>query len=558
MIDDIATHLGTLDSVTDIDVQGNKVVVAVLINNEEFSLEINLGGNFPKSLPKVYLKNSLSHGFLPHVCWKSSVCYSDGEGVSIDTNQPIAIAEYAITKAIEILSVDINKRDSLFYDEFEGYWNMQDTVHVAYSFYESGDRLEFLNTYIDKNNTPSAFFSHANNCINDEYSFSSQCKSKKTQMSAVYFPLCKTVQPPLPGKPVSIEFLNVLVNALSENNRALWNKALQNKEIKQNIHVLVSQPRPSGGKSLYGVTVPYGLNWLKGNISSYKHKIIPLAIRRHTPDYLLQRSGAQLSIIDKKITVIGCGSIGSRIAEMLIMSGIRQLTLIDGDVFTADNLFRHVLDSRYINCYKVAALEMQFKSRFPYISIDIIKEKVCALKDVPDNQDVIIDATGDPTFSRVLNVEHRKSKRATIFLSTWLEPLGLGGHAVLSDGVSNGCLHCLYHNDNSEQLYSRTNFAMPNQVMSRNLTGCGGAFIPFGAVDSMKTAEISVRMIIDALSSNGNSVEKNIKYQWWRGNDEEALKANINTTPWFTDSEHNVKDKIDLIFSEGCQVCRKN
>lgn len=556
MIDGIAIHLDTLEPVVSTEVLGDKVNVEVVINKESFDLEIDFGGTFPKSLPPVLLLNTDIHGFMPHVCWKREICYTDGEGVSIDTSQPEAIAEYAITKVIEILSIDKSKREDNFFDEFEGYWNTQET-NTTYSFFEPSDKLEMLNIHVDKNNNSSAFFPLINeNNLDDGYAFSKICKSKKTQMHAVYLPLSKKVFPPHHGEPISIDFLNTLINALSDENKTLWNTALQKKEIKKNIHILVSQPRPSGGVSLFGLNIPYGLNWLNGKLKTYKHKIIPLMVKRHTPNHLLQRAGAELSITDKKVTIIGCGAIGSRIAELLIMSGIRHLALIDHDVYNSDNLFRHVLDSKYIGCYKVDALDKQLKSRFPYITINPIQKRLNELKDIPNDQDIIIDASGDPTLGCELNIEHKKEKDSSLLLTTWLEPLGLGGHVVLSDNKTNGCLHCLYHLDNTERLFSSTNFVVIDQNVSRNLTGCGGAFIPFGAIDAIKTAEIATRMTVDALTSIKEESTSN-KYQWWRGDNKAAVKAKIEITPWYSDCKNDVSEQLENMFNEGCPVCRK-
>lgn len=562
MIDGIAAHLGTLEAVVSTEVQGTKVIAVVAINNENFTLVIDFGANFPVELPEIHLSDPSSYGFLPHVCWQGKVCYNDGEGVSIDTTQPADIAEYVITKAIEVLSIEKNKREGLFFNEFEGYWNRQGLARTAYSFFEPDDRLQILKaSVLKKKKIPVVFFPDNNDVlIEREYQFSKLCKSNKTQMNAVYLPLDKCVNPPLPGEPLNISFLNDILQALSSNNKALWDTTVSKGKLpKDALHLLISQPRPIGGKSLYGITIPYGLNWLNGKIESYNHQIVPLDIKRHTPDYLIERSGGQINIADKQVVIIGCGSVGSRIAELLIMSGIKKLTLIDSDNFSSDNLFRHILDSCYIGQKKVESLAEQLKSRFPYISIATRSEKVTKLTDFLTNHDVIIDATGNPTLGRELNISccNMNGEHIPLLLTVWTEPLGLGGHAVLSDGRTNGCLHCLFHRDNSAQLSSIFNFVEENQVVSRNLTGCGGAFTPFSALDAVKTAEMATRMAIDTLA-HINAEYKNInKYQWWRGKNKAAIKANIKTTSWYDDCEQDINNQISAVFREGCPVCRK-
>jgi molybdopterin/thiamine biosynthesis adenylyltransferase len=556
MINEIAERYLTLNFVTNVLIKDKTVVVQVTVNEEDdFSLTVSFNDDFPQKLPTIYLDNPAKYGFLPHVCWKGIVCYTDNQGVSIDIDRPIDVAEYALNQAVEVLSIEKSKREELFYNEFEGYWNNQDSSRCVHLFSDLGDDKEILNVHINKKKLPEAFFSNNNKInLNDGYAFSNLCKSKKTQIKAFYFSLNSHFPPPLPKQEINIDYLINIFNALSDDDKAFWEECLSKDDIPKTLYIIFSQPRPIGGKSFFGLYAPYGLNWLN-NPKGYKHQITPLSIQRHSPDYLLQRAGASTEYIDKKVAIIGCGSVGSRIAEFLVTSGVRNLTLIDDDLYTVDNIFRHILDSKYIRYNKAAALSSQLKSRFPYISINSIDEKIVKLSPLLIDMDVVVDATGEPTLSRQLNVQrHSVSNNAPILVTTWLEPMGLGGHAILSDGKYNGCLSCLYHKDNSETLISRTNFISENQVVTRNLTGCGGSFVPFGAIDAIKTSEIATRMILDVMSSEHNDYER---YQWWCGSDDIAKENNIKTTEWYAECMNtDVSEQVDSLISEGCPVCR--
>src|SRR2546428_12923680 len=58
----------------------------------------------------------------------------------------------------------------------------------------------------------------------------------------------------------------------------------------------------------------------------------------------------------KCVAVIGCGSFGSAIAEMLVRAGLGQVTLIDPDTMRAENLGRHMLVQRDLGGPKAEAL----------------------------------------------------------------------------------------------------------------------------------------------------------------------------------------------------------
>lgn len=59
---------------------------------------------------------------------------------------------------------------------------------------------------------------------------------------------------------------------------------------------------------------------------------------------------------DRKVAVIGCGSLGSKLAVMLARSGVGKFLLVDDDVMLPDNLVRNELDWRDIGMHKTTAV----------------------------------------------------------------------------------------------------------------------------------------------------------------------------------------------------------
>ena len=62
----------------------------------------------------------------------------------------------------------------------------------------------------------------------------------------------------------------------------------------------------------------------------------------------------------KHVAVLGVGSVGSAVADMLARAGVRRLTLVDPDVLSEDNLKRHVLDDKDLGKSKVHALAAKY------------------------------------------------------------------------------------------------------------------------------------------------------------------------------------------------------
>ena len=59
------------------------------------------------------------------------------------------------------------------------------------------------------------------------------------------------------------------------------------------------------------------------------------------------------------MAIVGCGSLGSKLAVMLARSGVGKFLLVDDDVLFAGNLVRHDLDWREIATHKVDSVARQ-------------------------------------------------------------------------------------------------------------------------------------------------------------------------------------------------------
>jgi len=555
MIDEIAEYIGQLDYVGSVEVEGKNILVCVSIKGDEYKLKINLGGDFPSKLPDVRVEDASKYGYLPHVCWKSKLCYSDEEGVNIDTSQPKFIVEHVLLDSIESLSVSDDEKENEFFNEFEGYWNKQETSHPAYSFIKLSKRARVIYTAVRKKGSVAIAFydDDSKKAIGKEYTFHNKCISNKTIKKALFLPLDTWINPPLHGEEITIDFLNNILIALSKDNREFWDEYVDSGDHpKDALHLLISQPRPKGGVSLYGLHIQFAKSWLSNPSKPYRHKIYPLFIKRHTDEHLLPRSGSEVSVGNKKIVIVGCGSVGGRIAELLVTSGIKELYLIDGDKVDSENIYRQVHETQYIGISKVDSLKVQLEKRYPYLTIHTSNAFINDLSSNIVGYDAIVDATGSPTINRIFTRNHRQiqSTEKPYLLTVWLEVLGLGGHAVLSKGRDKGCLCCLYHRDNTEIPSSLFSFVEEGQVLSKNLTGCGGAFTSFSNLDVVKTAEMAVRLLVYALDESESS-HKN--YAFWKGKNALAKKEHIRTTGWYMS---NNSEDIDLVFSEGCPVCQ--
>jgi hypothetical protein len=79
----------------------------------------------------------------------------------------------------------------------------------------------------------------------------------------------------------------------------------------------------------------------------------------------IEGSGAHTYLMDKSIALVGCGSLGSFMADLLSRSGVRRMLIIDKETLESANLARHILDAAGLFLPKASQLCLRLKQRFP-------------------------------------------------------------------------------------------------------------------------------------------------------------------------------------------------
>jgi len=156
---------------------------------------------------------------------------------------------------------------------------------------------------------------------------------------------------------------------------------------------------------------------------------------------------------DVKVLIAGCGSGGSAVALQLVMSGVRNLTLLDKDELEVENVIRHICGRRYVGQRKVDAVEDVLLDRNPKANIRKLDENIMTFSGLEAEiqaADVVVLATdNEPTRYQInaLCVKHKKP-----FVVARVFTRGIGGETFAYRPGSGGCLACL------ETVLSRTTF----------------------------------------------------------------------------------------------------
>lgn len=146
------------------------------------------------------------------------------------------------------------------------------------------------------------------------------------------------------------------------------------------------------------------------------------------------------------VLIAGCGSGGGQVALQLVMSGVRNFTLIDNDILEIENVIRHICGLRYLGQKKTDAVADVLLDRNPAACIRKINEDIMVwseLEDAVREADLVIFATDNEPTRYLLNDICVRTK--TPFVVGRVFTRGIGGEVFTYNPEGGGCLACLEH-----------------------------------------------------------------------------------------------------------------
>ncbi|HLY67633.1 MAG TPA: ThiF family adenylyltransferase, partial [Chloroflexota bacterium] len=503
-------------------------------------------------------------GLLPHVDHRGFICYAPDEGTAIDRNRPLDVIREGLEQALGVLAAGMaHSNDADFADEFQAYWRQLPDVEEMRSVLDPADNVSVVIV------APVNGHLTVGHALRDIAAFDRQdLHAGPTDVRSLYLPLDPGVPflPPAPTQPWTVaEAREKLVGALSAANRTMLDQVVEKcaltklgKKRRAQQYVFARLCRPSGGATLFGLrfeqtSMTHPL--LPGGTAD---RVVPLVLQRLDRGFLLGRGGATAVRADARVLLVGCGAVGGHVAFELVRAGVLHLTVADPDVLTSDNTFRHVLGRPYWRTFKAKAVKSALEAEFPYVTVTAlplsIEQAIAEGKLQMGNFHLVIVAIGKPTVELDLNERLHQASAGPPAIFTWLEPLGIGGHAiVVNNGPGRGCFACLYTSPDGEphELQNRAAFAAPGQRFGRDLEGCGTLFTPFGSLDATRTALVAVRLGVDILQGyeQGNPLVS------WKGDATAFVQQGFQLAPRFDLDVVELDAQRDKYQAGACPVC---
>ena len=538
-------YLKELDRISNVEVfEAGIIKFTYRINEKEYSFLFASLDEY--KLPCVLLCNSKDEiSNKPHMLYLDKnelfyLCLSIREDISVRNKDYREIINYTLIRIEKLMTMSHEEERREFRKEFLYFWNKcAENKNKIQLYINSSSQIKVLKPY---NKKDIDIYIDDDININDIF-LKQDCKTKK---SVIYIPLINSnlIMPPVGDKKWSDDEVRYIINncVSEENIETLEKLIIVNKEV-----FLVFEMYVPG-------VVPISFV-LKLKFKSSKNKTILsgldeimfieyLKSERCDTEYLFRRIGVKNRLRDKKILIVGAGSLGSYIISELPKIGVKNITIIDPDDINMENIMRHSLGANYSNYSKVFSMKFDLELEYPEVEVNINKSKfnVDNMQEYNLSEyDLIIIATGGTDYMIKLNKAFKELKIDTPVLFTWIESRGIGVHAFAVNYNRTGCFNCLYTNSDT----NKAHFSNKNYKDELTGTGCGGVINQYGNIVLLKGSAMILNIILDML--NSNKINDNILFS-------------VKTLNEYIFNNGDISLGGDTLAktsykSEGCEIC---
>lgn len=526
------------------------------IKDQEVGIVMAIPADWERRLVYIFVEDYMNFKLIPHMYRDGQICLFDLEGVLINVNFEGLILE-SINRLKKILTEGIENTNKLdFITEFDAYWNNQSNIGIINSSVVLDEKLKKIK------------YTHKYKVDDDRYNILVSDKEEglrnigkcTTIKNGIYINIKSEdfIYPPDWRNMLDITYINKLLEIGNIEYQSIKNLI---SNFSSELLLLINISQPNGYNTPIAILVKnYNYRLVKHN-KLFKLNIgckcTPLGIIRSDSDYLINRGGIFTDIKDKRVLIIGCGSIGGYLTSELVKAGVSNLCLVDEDFLSSENIYRHLLGLEFVGQYKTKAIIRYLENNIPHLNLKSFEDKI---ENLIENYkldfeafDLIISATGNHNVNRWINKYVISENISVPIIYLWNEVLGIGNHALFIDIKNKGCFECLIAID-EDGLYDKTSYCKRGQVFTKKYNGCHSTFLPFGSIHSLKTVSMGVELTLKYF--NGQIKENYLISQ--KGDDTYMKNEGLLTSDRYKYQKNDIcKLSGEYFINKDCNDCYK-
>lgn len=533
--------------------EGDYLFVDIVVKGEEIRLKCTFPISFPYTFPEIYILKEFYKKYkpIPHIQdFRSKdgyICIFDSNTSYPNFNMLREVTLECIKKAQQIILDGIEKNNiEDFRNEFLSYWELDSSSTTADLIFKPQSYP--MELYCYKRNDKRLYLSDDKEKLLNYLIYTKGWNIKTSNLiNALFLPIEDDWYPPFPNS--NIEVINKLKSCKHYKD---YIKYLKNNR-KQ--HIVVFSQTVNNNVCLAGwihekVKTPNGFrtnNVVPEFFYGYLHKddkIKKFTINHLSNERLFERGGDGNIKEDIKVSITGCGSIGSYLTKTLIDLGLNKFILIDKDILLSENIARHYCGASSIGKSKVVAIKEAVIKHFPDTCINAIEKNIFSI--FKDDIDVLNECDYNfvvvghiPTEMKFIQLFNEgKIKKPLIII--WVEPYIMGGHAIILQNKQKDII------DNI--LVSQTKNILSNgEEYIKRESGCGSTFLPYSAFEVQQF----LNSIMDYINQNiFEKRSKNNYYLSWCGRLSLARKNRMKINPQWL-GEENRKLRVEVLEYEN-------
>lgn len=487
--------------------------------NSPVSLSVHLSDLDFMKAPSIKVENrgQLPRTVLPHISSSDgNLCYIEGGSTTLDRYDPAGTIVFCLRAAKRTLEDAISgKSAGDIAAEFFGYWGGAAFVDLPKAFNGDSAIESRIALFPDSPDvgvpviTPKGKIAEALLRLHRRVSGRKDVETRPC--TVLRFPIAFTVGQQTENWPPSS--LAALLEWLGAH-AAQFSNALRRAILGGQATSWLFLMRATNGDFLARVNLPPAYNTAeftktrRTNLPDFLLKQVPAEVQIDRQvglplgsDYIFSRNlEGQANLSNKKILLIGCGTIGGFLAQQLAQSGAGSgdsgdFHLVDEDLLSPANLGRHLLGIPYLAQNKAMGCRDFLIETIPYVSVRATAENVQRLWSQMPRYDLIIDATGDDATSYALNqcaIDGAPNFPPVLFVG--LLGNGAAAQALFYDGRGDhACFKCLKPVMNEPARYE----VLREKTRVVHTLACGdSSYIPFSVSRSVQAASLALEMAL--------------------------------------------------------------